>query len=347
MFGGYVPSVPSSWSAGPPERVVRRIDRSRPIWIVSDLHLGNGSRSDSFMGKDRVLHALLDEVRSSGGRLVINGDAIDFLQAGDFARVIHAHGGLLRAFAELAATNGVSYLVGNHDHDLHIYKDLLRFDVCDELWIDDDVLIEHGHAFDPWIGNDLHGSDTATRVHHWIEHTFSTWIRLPLADFYTWGNRISFWVFHKYAAWLRARNVLLRKLALEGAAQKGEFFLDYWTRNEAGDPMAMFRPAVAEARRRGASTVICGHTHMPANLVYDGIRFANSGSWTFGWSQYVHIDRDQIRVRDWISGREYGDDLYRALVSGDLDGLTFERWWRNQYLGWFRYRSGELRRKGV
>ncbi|MES2639173.1 MAG: UDP-2,3-diacylglucosamine diphosphatase [Myxococcota bacterium] len=335
------------WSAGRHERVVRRIKADRPVWIVSDLHLGNGGRSDSFMGKDRALFALLDQVRAAGATLVINGDAIDFLQAGDFTAVLRAHGKLLRAFADLAATNGVWYVVGNHDHDLHVYRDLLRFDVCDELWIGDDTLVEHGHGFDPWIGANLNESDTATRFHHWIEHTFGTWIRLPLADFYTRGNRVSFWLFHKYTLWLTLRNRMLRRIGIEGPVKKAEFFVDYWVRNEAGDPMLMFRPAVQEARKRGATTVVCGHSHMPANVLHEGIRFVNCGSWTFGWAQYAVLEGGTAKVRDWLSGREYGDELYRPLLDGDLDKLTFERWWRNQYLGWFRYRSGELRRTGL
>lgn len=336
--------VSFSWSAAAHERVVRRIPADRPTWFVSDLHLGNGGRSDSFVGKDRALLALLERVREEGARLVIDGDAIDFLQAGDFTEVIRAHGKLLRAFAELAGTNGVWYLVGNHDHDVHIYRDLLRFEVCDELWIGDDVLVEHGHGFDPWIGQERHASDLSTRIHHWIEAAFGTWIRLPLADFYTRGNRASFWLFHKYAAWLKLRNRALRAVGLEGPAARSEFLVDYWVRNEAGDPMLMFRPALAEAKRRGARVVVCGHSHMPANLVADGVRYVNCGSWTFGWAQYARLDADGVRVRDWLSGREYGDDLYRPLLDGDLDHLTFDRWWRNQYLGWFRFRAGELRR---
>ena len=340
----YLPDVSFPWSARAPERVVKRIDADRPTWIVSDLHLGNGSASDSFMGKDRALFALLEQVRAAGARLVINGDAIDFLQAGDFTAVLRAHGKLLGAFAELASTHGVWYVVGNHDHDVHVYRDLLRFTVCDELWIGDDVLVEHGHGFDPWIGADLHGSDGATRVHHWVEARFGTWIRLPLADFYTRGNRVSFWLFHKYVAWLKLRNRALARLGMHRAVKKSEFFVDYWVRNEAGDPMLMFRPAVAEARRRGARTVVCGHSHMPANVLLDDVRYVNCGSWTFGWSQYAVVDAADVRVRDWLTGREYGDELYRPLLDGDLDNLTFDRWWRNQYLGWFRYRSGELRR---
>jgi UDP-2,3-diacylglucosamine pyrophosphatase LpxH len=343
---GYSAGV-KHWSEGVPPRVVHRIPADRPVWVISDLHLGNGGRSDSFVGKDKELLTLLERVRTSGARLVINGDAIDFLQAGDFTRVIHAHGSLLRAFSDLAGTNGVFYLVGNHDHDLRVYKDLLRFDVCDELWIGDDVLVEHGHSFDPWIGNDVHGSDVATKVHHWVEATFDTWIRLPLSDFYTLGNRLSFWAFHKYVLWVRLRNRLLRKLGAEAAARQAEEFVEYWVRNEAGDPMRMFEPAVAAARRRKARMVVCGHSHMPANVAVDGVQYVNSGSWTFGWAQYIVLEDGKAVVRDWLSGREYGDELYQAVLSGEIEHLTFERWWRNQYLGWLRFRSGEVRRAGL
>lgn len=326
---------------------MRRIPADRPVWIVSDLHLGDGGRSDSFMGKDRALLALLDEVRKAGGRLVINGDAVDVLQANDLTVVLRAHGPLLRAFADLAATNGVWYICGNHDQDVEVYRDILRMEVCHELWIGDDVLVEHGHSFDPWIGADLAGSGVATRAHHWIERTCRTWIRLPLADFYTWGNRIAFWSFHKYSVWLRLRNRLIGPLGMKRAVKKAEFFLDYWAKNEAGDPMAMFRPALRAARERGARAVVCGHSHMPANVLVDGIRYVNSGSWTFGWSQYIQLESNVFTVRDWLSGREYQEDLYRPLLDGDLDHLTFERWWRNQYLGWLRYRSGEVRRAAL
>jgi hypothetical protein len=86
---------------------------------------------------------------------------------------------------------------------------------------------------------------------------------------------------------------------------------------------------------------------MPANVVLDGVRYVNCGSWTFGWAQYAVLDNGVATVRDWLSGRVYGDELYRPLLDGDLDRLTFDRWWRNQYLGWFRYRSGELRRTAL
>ena len=80
-----------------------RIVGDRPVTIVSDLHLGDGSPSDAFMGKDGLLMELVEEVSQEQGVLVINGDAIDLLQAKDMTPVLKAHGPLLRAIADLAA----------------------------------------------------------------------------------------------------------------------------------------------------------------------------------------------------------------------------------------------------
>lgn len=334
-----------TWSAGPSQSVERRIDADRPVYIISDLHLGDGGRNDTFMGKDRELLALLDEVREKNARLVIAGDAIDILQAGDLTSVIRAHGKLLGALSQLSATHDVYYLCGNHDDDLRVYRDLLRFDVCNRLWIGDDVVVQHGHEFDDWIGPQMATASFLTKLHHSVERACNVWIRLPMADFYNWGNRLAFWLFHKFWLYLTVRNAILRRLGATEAIRRSDWVIDYWVRNEAGDPMTMTRPAVAYARRNGARYVVCGHAHMPGNVDFDGVRYVNTGSWTFGWSQYAKWDGADFVVRDWLSGREYRDALYRPLVDGDLDRLTFARWWRNQYLGWFRFRSGELRNR--
>jgi UDP-2,3-diacylglucosamine pyrophosphatase LpxH len=336
--------VSYSWSSGANENVERRIPADRPVWIISDLHLGDGDRNDTFMGKDRALLALLEEVRAARGRLVIAGDAIDILQAGDLTRVIKAHGKLLQTLSSMAAAHDVIYLCGNHDDDMRVYRDLLRFEVCNRLWIGDEIVVQHGHEFDEWIGPQMQTASFLTRMHHGIERACNVWIRLPLADFYNWGNRLAFWLFHKYWWYLHLRNALFTKLGFLGAVRHSEWVIDYWVRNEAGDPMTMTMPAVGYAKKVGAKFVVCGHAHMPGNVDVRGVRYVNTGSWTFGWAQYAHWDGKDFAVKDWLSGRTYGDELYRPLVDGDLDHVTFPRWWRNQYLGWFRFRSGELRK---
>lgn len=334
-----------AWSERPIERNEIRLADDRPVWFVSDIHLGNGSHSDIFMGKDRHLLELLDAVRESGARLVVVGDAIDFQQSWNFTRIVEAHGRLLRALSDLADSNGVFYVTGNHDDDIRVYRDILRFEVCSRLWIGDGISVQHGHEFDPVIGPDLARSHRATRMHHWAEHKFHTFFRLPLGDFYNWGNRIGIWAGYQMWRAVRVRNRGLRAIGLNDVADRSEQVYTHWIRSEAGDPVGMTRPALRWARQQGVHTVVCGHSHMPANLVHQGVRYCNTGSWTFAWAQYLRYEGGEFSVKDWISGREYHDELYRSLLDGDLDHVDFDRWWRNQYLGWFRYRSGELRRE--
>ena len=333
-----------TWSEDRPEARVRRIAPDRPVYFISDLHLGDGGASDIFMGKDRTLLDLLAQVREEGARLVICGDAIDFHQAWNLTRVLRAHGKLLRAISDLADSNGVIYIYGNHDHDIALFHDVFRWEVASELWIGPDIVIQHGHEFDPFIGPNLQSSHLATRVHHLVERVFGTWIRLPLADFYTPGNRFTFWCFHKLWLAAKVRNRAFRAVGFRAAAEKSERFARYWVRSEAGDPMSMLAPTLASARARNATTVVCGHAHMPCNFETDGVRYVNTGSWTYGWSQYARVDGASWFVGDWLSKREYGGELYRAAMEGELDHIDFDRWWRNQYLGWFRFRSGESRR---
>lgn len=334
-----------SWTAPLDVTRERQIPADRPVYFVSDLHLGDGTRSDIFMHKDRLLLELLARCRDEGARLVVVGDAIDFHQAWSLTRVIRAHGQLLRAFSDLADKNGVFYIYGNHDHDIALYHELFRWDVCARLRIGADIVVQHGHQFDPFIGADMAQSSLMTRLHHLVERLTGIWIRMPLHEFYTPGNRLVYWLFHK--AWMlgKARNLVYRQLGLHALADKAEKFSTYWARSEAGDPMEMLFPTLAAAKQLGATTMVCGHAHMPGNVMHEGVRYVNTGSWTYAWSQYAYFDGDRFLVRDWGSGREFGDELYRPALDGVLSQLTFDRWWNNQYLGWFRYRSAELRRQ--
>ncbi len=333
-----------AWSQDLPERRTMRIPADRPVYFIYDLHLGDGEHSDIFMGKDRHLHALLDEVRREKGRLVIGGDAIDFQQAWTLTRILHAHGKLLRALSELADQTDVIYIYGNHDYDIRIYRDILRFQVCSELEVGDDIIVQHGHEFDPFIGPHLHASHTATIIHHAIERYTGHFLRMPLSDFYNGGMRLTGWLAY-YGLWrpLSLRNKLLRAMNMHDTADRSEFLIRHWIRSEVGDPVGMTLPALAWAKKKGVR-LVAGHSHMPCNLVHDGTQYVNTGSWTFGWAQYTTLVEGKFMVRDWLSRREYKDELYRPLLDGELDHLDFDRWWRNQYLGWFRYRSGEARR---
>lgn len=334
-----------SWARPQPLQIRRRLPPDQPITIVSDLHLGDGTRSDIFLSKDQELTDLLEQVRAEGGHLVIAGDAIDFHQAWAMSRVIKAHARLMGELASFADSHGITYIWGNHDYDISLFKDLLRFDVCSELEIGDRVLVRHGYEYDPYIGPNLEQSHLTTRIHHLAERLLDTWMRLPLENFYTLANRIAFWIFHKYALLGHVRAWLYRRFGWKDAARAIEAELRYWIQNQLGDPGCMFDGIRTHLEEGPYDIIVCGHSHLPGRIeVAPGKVYVNTGSWTFRSAQYARWDGHDFVVRDWLSGREYGPAPYLPLLEQRYAHMTFMEWWRENYLGWLRYREPEEER---
>lgn len=288
--------------------------------------------------------ALIDRVREDGATLVINGDALDVQQAWSITRVLRAHQPLLASMSRLAQDGRLIYVLGNHDQDVSVYAELLHFRVCDAVHVGDQILISHGHEHDPYIGQDLHGSDFATRVHHLVERVLDTWLRLPLSEFYTVPNRLMFWLIHHYALTLRGLNKLGKGVLRRPLGQGFMKQLDYWARSNMGDPMCMMHPVLHRLQQGPWSWLACGHSHFPGLVRVREGGYVNTGSWTFASSQYAVWDGVDFVVKDWISGRNYQDELYRPVLSGALDEKDYWQWWRENYMGWLRFREGEERK---
>ena len=191
--------------------IVERVPLDRKVWFISDLHLGDGTPSDVFFGKDRHLMALCAAVEREDGLLVIGGDAMDFHQAWSFTRILRAHQELLSSLSRLARARRLVYVVGNHDYDISFYREILGFPVCDELHLGDEILVIHGHQHDRFISEEIETGQLSTKVHHFVERYLDTWIRIPLGEFYTFPNRLSAWLMHKFAVvasgWAQAARV--------------------------------------------------------------------------------------------------------------------------------------------
>ncbi len=336
------------WARRPaPDRAVR-LPGDRPLYVVSDVHLGDGSRSDSFVGKDHEFLAFLEDVRREGVHLVIAGDIVDFPQALTFTRVLRAHGPVLHALSSMAGEGGVTYVWGNHDIDISLYRDLLRWDVCSAVEVGDHLRIEHGHHYDPHIAGNEWRAAWITLGHHLVERALGTWIRTPLGEFYTLSNR---WVWWTVRRWTQAIEPAHRWLAARGLPDPGEryrAFLRYWLRTQVGDPMCIFPGVRERAIAHGPGILLTGHSHLPGVVeVADGVQVANTGSWTFRSATYARWDGRNVEIRDHLTGRTWDDRLYRPLIDGTLDDLTFDRWWAEEYMGWLRFRSGEARKRRI
>jgi hypothetical protein len=119
--------------------------------------------------------------------------------------------------------------------------------------------------------------------------------------------------------------------------------LDHWTWSNQGDSMCIFRPAMAALATGPWQMIICGHSHVPG-IVRSGERvYANTGSWTFASSTYLLWDHGSLQCGDWITGRQFSDELYRPLIEGSIYERDFFQWWKENYMGWPRFREGEER----
>lgn len=320
--------------------VIETLTPDTTIWFVSDLHLGDGTPSDVFFGKDLSLLALLGAAKREGATVVVVGDAIDFAQAWTFTRILRAHHELLREMSALGREGRLYYLVGNHDYDVNLYREMLLFRVCHELHVGDRILVQHGYQYDPLIGADIESSHFNTSVHHFLERYLDTWIRIPLRDFYNLPNRAIFWIAHKIGLWSILHDAVRRRFSLPPRQSSIAKQLNYWSRSNMGDSMCMFEPVMARLREDRWQYIVCGHSHLPGIVTWKDRAYINTGSWTFAASQYAVWRDGAFTVQDWITGAQYGDENYRAIAEGALEGSDFWSWWRENYMGYLRFREG-------
>lgn len=98
---------------------------SRPIFVISDLHMGDGGSRDNFSHdqKEKPLRRFLNYVEEQNGELLILGDLFEFWKA-NLGRVLIHRRPWLDRFNELQAI----YVIGNHDTELEAFigSDLLN-----------------------------------------------------------------------------------------------------------------------------------------------------------------------------------------------------------------------------
>ncbi len=112
-----------------PNKTVRL--SSDHIYLIGDLHLGDGTRSDAFCLGDSVtkrdrLRSLIQEVKRTDGHLVITGDLMDLQQGWSIDRVITANAILFRELSDLGKSGKLTYVWSELDEDLSYYKELLN-----------------------------------------------------------------------------------------------------------------------------------------------------------------------------------------------------------------------------
>ena len=110
------------------------------IYVISDLHLGDGTRSDVFSLGDSItkrdhMRSLIKEVKENDGHLLIVGDLLDLQQGWSIDRVVTANAILLRELSDLGADGRLTYIWSELDEDLSYYQELLNIIVAQEVHI--------------------------------------------------------------------------------------------------------------------------------------------------------------------------------------------------------------------
>jgi len=84
-------------------------------YFVSDLHIGDGSRTDDFIYKDIFMDFLDQIIAEEDSQLIIVGDFLELWQA-DLEKILFYHSDLFAKLFRLAETDRVIYVYGNHDY---------------------------------------------------------------------------------------------------------------------------------------------------------------------------------------------------------------------------------------
>ncbi|MFC1764669.1 hypothetical protein ACFL6U_21695 [Planctomycetota bacterium] len=133
---------------------------SKPIFVVSDLHIGNGSSLDQFQraGAEPLFLQFLDYVSNQEGRLIIAGDLLELWRF-PVTEVVDYR---FRLLDRLSQVNPV-YIPGNHDAGIaHTHQSRLHplFQHIQSPFTavigDRRFRFMHGHEQDPFIKNRLY-----------------------------------------------------------------------------------------------------------------------------------------------------------------------------------------------
>ncbi len=283
-----------------------RVD-GKTLYVVSDLHMGDGTRKDNFAEYCQRFEQFLGEVveKDPNSCLVLAGDVFEFWQS--------PHGDIVRAHLELLkrlVRSRSVFLVGNHDIDLEGFVGLpVSFPLIEclatELGIDRggrEIRICHGHEFDKyndprkllWLGKIA--TVGAGQVEMWLGTKIGDETTESLLEKIFRG--IQAWLARRYRSWF--------------GKTAGE-------KVEAGKKIDEVRHALDKYRQdHERQLLVAGHTHRAG---WYGDWYVNTGCWQSQQAHYAKISPDgQVSLHKW-PGQEV--DQTQLWPSGaDPDGVV-------------------------
>ncbi|AUX32724.1 hypothetical protein SOCE836_048710 [Sorangium cellulosum] len=275
---------------------------ARDIFVISDLHLGDGGVRDNFdIGKKTPqLRAFLDHVGSEGGELFILGDLFELWQMNLSLLLVKR-----RSLLDQLATLRLTYVPGNHDIDLahfidtdflhHPFFDHMRAPFVRELG-GKRFSFSHGHETDPFNAGDDPGFGRMLAIFAgvWEDENGS-----PLLES---GESVED-VLEQFGEsmltiWRRALSTMHPR-GPERDVRPTSALTPAQNPDRLGEHVAGVRAAL---ERGDHDVTVLGHTHKAGRI---GGWYFNSGSWTGPHNPFLRISPDgHVRYLEWKDGRE-------------------------------------------
>jgi UDP-2,3-diacylglucosamine pyrophosphatase LpxH len=243
--------------------------RYRAIWI-SDIHLGTRGCKADF---------LLDFLRHTDSDfLYLVGDVIDGWRLKRSWYWHQKHNDVVQKLLRKARKGTrVVYVPGNHDEALRDYLDLhfggvhVVGECIHETRTGKRLLIIHGDDF-----------DAVVRYARWLavlgDKAYGAALVLN-----TWFNRCRLLLGYPY--WSLSA------------------FLKNKVKNAVSFISEFEHAVAAEARRRGADGVVCGHIHKPEMREIDGVMYCNDGDWVESCTALVEHFDGRLEILHWAQIR--------------------------------------------
>ena len=252
-------------------------------FFISDLHLGDGSRTDDFH-RDQELLEFLEFAESEAQELIILGDFLELWQA-DLDKVLFIHNKVINKLIHIKNKIKVTYVIGNHD-----YIPFIKF-IDSNIGIsleyrdtENRIIAEHGHKYDIFnrYQNPLRSikwpkgrqvAMLAAGIERFLHPDTDVWMKKALENMDDFLHQ---------ALLIRNKVTPASKEYLSKGGHFGEF-----------------NDAVTHHIKNGARIVIFGHTHRyQLEKEPNGI-YANCGTWTdSSQPTYIAYHKEAIELRE-------------------------------------------------
>ncbi|WP_437820757.1 DUF308 domain-containing protein [Sorangium sp. So ce1078] len=275
---------------------------ARDIFVISDLHIGDGGARDNFDAGKRTpqLRAFLDHVGSEGGELFVLGDFFELWQMNLSLLLVKR-----RALLDQLATLRLIYVPGNHDVDLahfidtdflnHPFFACMRAPFVRELG-GKRFRFCHGHETDPFNSGDDPGFGRMLSI---FAGVFEDENGSPLL---TSGESVED-VLEQFGdsmltIWKRALATTMRHRGAKKEVCPTVALTPAQNPDRLGEHVVGVR---AELDKGAYDVTVLGHTHKAGRI---GDWYFNSGSWTGPRNSFLRISPDgHVRYLEWKDGR--------------------------------------------